>query len=409
MRLSRSTSRPQWLRRSGTLAMLPLLVLPACGGGSETAGPADPPAYDAPVPQLGVNYNGQLQTIQPADLQRSGTRWVRGFVDVFALQSAASLEDDSRLRAYATLRAGGYSTILSLKWDFSQRSFPAPGSSEMNAQLQFLKRLLDRVWMHTDVIVVGNEPFIESRPGDRGGALVAFYAAVARAVRDYGERQSRALPIYVGAFNNLYLSSARTAGVQDLFTFARSEPWIAGVDLHIHHNAIDQLSSALGFAQGNIRADQRILVTEFSLMKHWRSKMGEPIPAAFAAAYGWSESMRNAEYIDAALRSPVPRDEWVAFLSGSYWFENRKHYIRNAFERFRSSDRFFVATYAMRQSFPFDRTFTADTDPWILNGLFANRTVMPDPRNGSNQPNYAWLDDFTAIQAAPAPYPAGSR
>lgn len=46
----------------------------------------------------------------------------------------------------------------------------------------------------------------------------------------------------------------------------------------------------------------------------------------------------------------------------------------------------------------YNQDFTPTTDPWVLNGLFANRTLTPDPVNGLNQPNYAFIEDFISIQ-----------
>jgi hypothetical protein len=60
--------------------------------------------------------------------------------------------------------------------------------------------------------------------------------------------------------------------------------------------------------------------------------------------------------------------------------------------------RFWIATYAIRQSYPLGQDFTPTTDPWVLNGLFANRSVVPDPATGWNQSNYSFIDDFISIQ-----------
>ena len=357
-------------------------------------------------PALGVNYNGQLDRIRYADLERTETTWVRGFVDFFQLYEQPSLwRQDRRLQRYLALESRDYETILNVKWNFRGRDagVPPAGSDRMKNYKQFLRELLAAVWEETSLLVIGNEPFIESKKGERGERLVGFYKEIAQTVRDFRENRgadldNANLPIYVGAFNNLYLEGWQTEATDALFAFARNTEWIAGADLHIHHGHPAQMRAFLDYADARLRSDQRLLVTEFSLVKHWASSTTQTIPDAFAENYGWASDTRVYEYIDYALKHPVPRAEWVDFLSGGDWFENRTRYLRNAYQMFTSYDKFYVAAYAMRQSFPFDRNFTGETPPWVLNGLLANRTVRPDPETGRNQFKYAWIEDFRAVQ-----------
>lgn len=363
---------------------------------------------ESAVPQIGVNYNGQFDMVDFNDLERTKTQWVRGFIDIFQFYpDNKELIHHPRIEKYLALKENGYQTILNVKWDFNKKSFPEPDSREMKEYKKFLKKLLDRVWKSTDIIVAGNEPFIESKKSERGPELVAFYKEIAGEINDYktgkgigdGEGKGiRDVPIYIGAFNNLYLPGWQTQAVEDLLEFTNETPWIAGIDLHIHHGGFLQLSQALDFVENKIRADQKILITEYSLVKHFRSRLKETIPGNFASEYGWSPDTKNFQYIDFALKNQVPRQEWVDFLSSSYWFENRKRYLRNSYQLFKTYDKFYIATYAMRQSFPFNRDFTGNTMPWILNGLYANRTVQADPEIGENQFNYGWIDDFLRIQ-----------
>lgn len=358
-------------------------------------------------PQVGVNYNGLLNFISFEDLERTQTTWVRGFVDFFQFYpDPEKLYSDERIEKYLELNDEGYKTILNIKWNLNNKSFPEPGSKELEDYKKYLKKLLIRVWPKTDIIVAGNEPFIESKRSERDERLVEFYKEIAHAIKDFRDKQGTGhsqreggnfVPIYIGAFNNLYLPRWRNEA-RDLFAFAREESWIAGVDLHIHHGGTPQLRRALRFAANNIRDNQKFLITEYSLMKHFRSKMNETIPVDFAAEYEWDPATKNYEYIDHALKNQVIRPEWVDFLSKSYWFENRTRYLRNSYREFTKFDKFYIATYAMRQSFSFNRDFTANTDPWILNGLYANRTVIPHPDDGRTQFNYAWINDFRRIQ-----------
>lgn len=385
-------------------SLLFIMLFTACEKEQEADPAPDPPEEqeetipEEPAQEVGVNFNGQFDFIDYDNLQRTETSWVRGFIDFFQFyEDPDKLKNDQRLLKYQGLKSKGYKTILNIKWNFHNRSFPAPGSQEMKDYKAFLNLLLNEVWDRTDIIVVGNEPFIESRSAERNTSLVSFYKEMATEVNSYREGKSH-VPIYLGSFDNMYLERKRIEGVQELLVFAEKQPWLAGISLHIHHAALGQASEAMDYVHNKIRDDQKILITEFSLMKHWRFKMEETIPEAFAEQYGRNKSEMNYQYIDYALKNPVPREEWVDFLSNSYWFENRTEYLWNVYQLFKSYEKFHVATYAIRQSYPFNKDFTSKTDPWLLNGLYANRTVRPDPETGLDQFNYALIDRFIAIQ-----------
>src|SRR5687767_9140287 len=55
----------------------------------------------------------------------------------------------------------------------------------------------------------------------------------------------------------------------------------------------------------------------------------------------------------------------------------------------------FLTFYALRQSYPLNIDFTANTDPWVLNGLFMNRSV--ELLNGRSQKSYSFPDQFVQI------------
>lgn len=387
------------------------LVFAGCEAEAELlneTGKADLTVLEEPAQTVGVNFNGQFDMVDLTDLERTNTTWVRGFTDFFQLYpQVEKLHTDQRLAKYLELKKNGYKTILNIKWDFSNKSFPDPESEEMDDYKKYLRKLLGKIWMSTDIIVIGNEPFIESRPAERDQRLVAFYIEIAKEVRDFKKGKGvgngigkgvKQVPIYLGAFNNLYLPGWRTPAVEELLTFTRQEPWIAGIDLHIHHSGTHQLYQTMDYVDNKIREGQKIIITEYSLMKHWKLKMGERIPAEFADRYGRNSQEQNYQYLDHALKTQVSHEEWSDFLASSYWFRNKSRYLWNSYELFKSYDKFHLATYAMRQSYPFNKDFTRNTDPWILNGLYANRTVETDPATGEYQFNHAWIADFLAIQ-----------
>lgn len=372
------------------------------GGNEPSGGEEEPPPsqeVDPPVQEVGINVNGQYNVLNFNNVVRSGTIWVRGFLDFFQLYpEEGNIDNDERIQHYLKLKEQGYRNILNIKWNFSNRSFPSSGSQEMQDYKSYLTKLLDKVWSSTDVIVVGNEPFIESKQSERGNRLVVFYQQIANHVKNYRANTGQNVPIFVGAFNNLYLDGWRTEAVNALMRFARNNDWIAGVDLHIHHANLDQMKDFIDYADLRIRDNQKLLITEFSLKDYFRTKMDQDISSEFASTYNLDSNMKNYEYLDSALKNNVSRQEWVNFLSQSDWFESRKRYLWDAYQIFKGYEKFHIANYALRQSYPFNKDFSANTTPWILNGLFANRTVRPDTDTGQDQRNYAWMEDFTKIQ-----------
>jgi hypothetical protein len=365
---------------------------------------------------LGVNYNGQFNRLDFVDLQRTKTKWVRGFAKFFKLYKGQKndhpIKTKQNIKFYLKLKDRGYKTILNIKWNFHNKDFPSNNSTEMRHYKKFLTKLLDVVWNKTDILVIGNEPFIESKKSERGIQLVQFYERIAKFIKQYEtklfkEKQSdsskkskdyKAIkPIYIGAFNNLYLNSWQTNAVNRLLKFAESSPWIAGIDLHIHHNRLKQLGEALNYVTNRIRDDQKIIITEFSVVKYFKKFMTQTIPSSFANKFGYPARLKNYEYIDKALKKSVSRKEWVSYLRNSSWFESKKKYILNAFNLFKSHEKFSIATYGLRQSYPPNKDFTSNTMPWVLNSIYANRTVQPDSA-GQNQFNYAWIRDFWAAQ-----------
>jgi hypothetical protein len=381
-----------------------LAMVMSCSGNSPNDGPAvnEVASESNYKVSLGVNYNEQFPFVDFNDLERSKTTWVRGFIDFFQMyENPSALHSDERIIKYLSLKPNGYSTILNIKWNFKARaeSFPAEGSVTLKLYLGFLEQLLEKVWLQTDILVIGNEPFIETSAEEKDQRLVDFYKAVAATVKKFREKQSgHFVPVFVGALNNLYDPAWRTEATKSLMEYANGDPGIAGIDLHIHHASMDQMKSALQYAAGQMRENQKILITEFSLMKHWRAQLNNPISESFASQYQLDPAMRNYQYIDLALKNPRQATEWYNYLKASNWFESRKHYLQEAFALMTAEPRFLIATYAIRQSYPYNQDFTPTTDPWILNSLFANRTLIPDPAYGWNQPNYAFIEDFISIQ-----------
>ena len=356
--------------------------------------------------QMGVNLNEQADVADMRDIQDSKTRWVRSFVEVIDLYKAGNINTDAKIAAYNSLKAKGYKTVLSLKFNFLKNGFPAKDGQDWNNYLSFINTLLAKVMPYTDVLVVGNEPFIEAAPATWNEPLNSFYKAACNLVHNYFEQNNINKPIFLGAFDNMYQSAQQTnAGYLNLLTFARTTSYLAGIDLHIHHNTASEMTSALQFAASKIRTDQKMLVTEFSLMKYWRSYNDSAIAPAFlkAAAADPLDSIKlppatvtkNYQYIDYALKNPRPAAEWYAFWANSPYLAAKSSYLCTAYQSFLATGNVYLSFYALRQSYPDNTDFMVSTAPWVLNGLYLNRSVRQV--DGRNQKSYSFLDQFQKI------------
>ncbi|TDD16354.1 hypothetical protein E1294_31575 [Nonomuraea diastatica] len=348
---------------------------------------------------LGGNFNQLLANVHVRELQLGRTDWVRGF---FPMPDAAQgvLASNANIRMIANLDARGYRIILNLKFPYNQSVFPAPDTAEMETVLARVDQVLAEVLDHVDILVIGNEPFIESRPEDRGDPLNVFYETVARHVIAYRAAHCGAgcrTRLYMGALNRLDLPDRQTAATERWMTFVRQTPEIDGVDIHPHVPSPDAVQPFLDYILPRLRAGQTFLVTEFSLVWYWKAHLQDQIPAKFADDYGLSRDSRVWQVILEATHRPFPQEEWDAFLSASPWYESQKSFLGDQMRRFRGTGRLAVATCDYRQGLPMSQNFAADKPPWVLNCVFAPYTVRPWS-DGTTGRGHAWLDDFRALQ-----------
>src|SRR6056297_903019 len=210
-------------------------------------------SVSARAQEVGVNFNGDLDYSDPEALNRIHTTWVRGFLNFFPYYNdPGTLEEDPDLGNFLYLKDQGFKTILNIKYNFSNKAIPALGSDKMANYKAFMQEVSDKIWGHVDVVVVGNEPFIESRQVDRNGPLVDFYQEMCRVVNNY-RLDKQEIPIYFGAFNRLYDVNARSSGVNSMLAFVKGTSWIAGIDLHIHHKEMGQMVSMIEYSRDRIR------------------------------------------------------------------------------------------------------------------------------------------------------------
>lgn len=400
--MQRGPQRPTLSRRRlGALALgAGALGLTGCGaqatsrlGAQNTAaGPA--PAGAAPAAgALGANFNGAPEMVTFDELRATGTDWLRGF---------HTMHDDPGKGAVPLLRTAserGYRTALSLKFQYHDKDLPRPGTPEMDAELRRVDPVLDAAQSWLDVLAVGNEPFLETKPGQQDQRLNEFYEAVARHVIDRLGPQRRTR-LYMGALNHLEKAEDRTPATARWVEFAARTPELDGVDIHPHVADPADVGVYVDYVLSRLRPDQSFLVTEFSLVLLWQDRLKEPISDRYAAASGLQRGTPVWRAIRQAIEHPVPQEQWNLLLSTSPWYENHKHFLREQVQRFRGTGRLALASYGLAHDDAMIDNFGLGKPPWLLNSLFASRTVQPAP-NGLPGQGYAWLDDFRALQQNP--------
>lgn len=350
---------------------------------------------------LGANYNENLTTIDERELGRVDAAWLRGFLDMH-LMGDVDPATDPNVRAILAAKSHGHHVILSLKWNYHKLDFAKPGSPEMEAELARLRRLLPVVLGKVDILVIGNEPFIEAKPDQHDERLNVFYETLANAVIDAWKARGgvdSGTQLYMGAFNRLDLRRNQTPAVDRMLRFIASRPEISGADLHPHLPSFDANRAMLGYVLPRLRPDQHFLATEFSLVWYWREHLQDVVPEAFTAKYGFASGTKVYQVIDAAIQKPMPYAEWKAFLSGEPWYMAQQNFLDEEMALFRGTGRLAVATYGIRQGWNPDRRFTAESEPWILNSVFASRTVAPNA-DGTAHETYPWGAAFRRLQRA---------
>ncbi|WP_245226778.1 hypothetical protein [Streptomyces smyrnaeus] len=354
----------------------------------------------APSGALGANFNEDPRDLRFAQLRELSTSWLRGFLPMPEVGKGAP----GSQRAVATLLDAhnrGYGTVLSLKFPYHKRALPAVGSALMEAELARVDKVARAVLGKVDILVIGNEPFLESRRVDRDGpALNRFYEQLAEHVVAYREKHFPGgcpTRLYMGALNRLDDPAEQTAATRRWLDFVHSTREIEGVDIHPHVDSLDAAQEYLDHVVPHLRSDQKFLATEFSLVHNWRAHMRDRIPPGFARRYGIEPETRVWQLLRRAVDNPFPQEKWDAFLAMSPWFHKNRHYLREQVQRFRDTGKLAVATYGVAQADAMVRDIGPAKQPWLLNSLYATRTVRARQDGGPGRTT-AWFEDFRELQ-----------
>lgn len=343
----------------------------------------------------GVNYNEHPELHDKTTVEDLGSQLVRFFIPMHKVKD--DIRKDSYVEHLLEMHEQGFSTILNLKWDYKTRNFPEPGSRGMNEVLQQLDDLLEVIMGKADILVIGNEPFIESKDDQKNEKLVDFYKAMYQRVVDYrkGHKETAALTrLFTGAFNQLYEKKGRSPGVEKLLRFTRNNPDIDGIDLHPHTSNLKEQKEMVEYATSFLRDDQTFIVTEFSLVHHWTAHSEDTVRCC-----GKLEGSKVFEALDAQMKNPVPIETWTFFLKKMPWYTEYRDFLTEAVNYYKSTGKFTAATYAYNTMLEWDKPLTASQPLWLLNSLKAPPTVKVE--SGERRPdNWPWAEQFRRLTAS---------
>lgn len=395
--------------RRRLLALAPAAVAASlgaagCDAGTGTSGGSTTPSPStrvSPAPATGVlaaNVNQNLDHIDVDQLTAAAASWVRGFLTVTA-GAPSQLASDPGLAKLLSAAKRGYGTVLNLKFQYRHAPLPAPGTPAMRDVLARLDSVLTATMGRVDALVVGNEPFFETRPADRASPRInRFYEALAGHVVGYRRRHGATrTKIYLGALTSLDDPAGRTPRARRFVTFAHRTEGIAGIDIHPHVAAADDVARYLDYVVPALRADQRFLVTEFSLVLLWKQHLRDPVDAGWARRHKVAAGTPVWRAIADTIRHPVDETTWTDLLRSSPWFADNRTFLGDQLSRFRRTGKLAVAAYGISQDLPMTRHFGPDSHPWLLNTVFCPETCTPE-RNGLPGRNLTWYEQFRAAQ-----------
>jgi hypothetical protein len=398
------------LAGGATLAVLGAAGCDSDGGGEPGPSPSSSPTSPSPsghpvtappaTGALAANVNQDLDRISFDQLAAVSGTWVRGFYPMTNADhgSVATQTGPAKL---LTASARGYGTVLNLKFQYAGAPIPVPGTAAMRTAFARLDKVLAATMNKIDIVAIGNEPFLETRAADsRSPRINAFYEALALRAAQYRQRRFGSgcrTRLYMGALTHLDDPTARTDQTRRWMTFTAKTRSIAGVDIHPHVADASGAQKYLDYVLPWLRADQRFLATEFSLVQLWKAHLGDPVDPHFAAAHGLRTGTPVWQVVKDTGPHPLDEATWNAFLLSNSWYAANRNYLAEQMERFRGSGKLAVAAYGITQDQSAVRDFGPKSHPWIFNSLFCPYTCRPAP-SGLPAQNTTWCPEFRAAQ-----------
>ena len=350
-----------------------------------------------PAGVVAANMNQDLDVVDFAELQAVSATWIRGF---YPMQQAdqGDVAAQPGMRKLTSAIQNGYGTVLNLKFDYEQ-GLPDAGSSEMNVAFERLDKVLAVVMGKVDIVVIGNEPFFEC--GQKTGNLNAFYEAVAQHAIDYRKQHpgpAGKTEIYMGALTDLENPKKSDIPlINRWLDYVKGNPDIAGTDCHPHVASMSDCQRYLDYIIPRIRADQKFLATEFSLVKLFKQHLSDPAPSAFTSKYHRPAGTLVWQVVGDAIAHPFAQQEWNDFLLSCTWFSNNRNIMAEMALAFRHTGQLAVAGYGITQDEGAVKDWSAGKTPWVFNGIFCPY-VTQKRADGLPGRNVTWADEFRALQ-----------
>jgi hypothetical protein len=346
---------------------------------------------------LGANFNGDPAKVTFAELENVSASWLRGF---FNMRDAdkGSIAGKPQIKMLLDARERGLGTALSLKFQYNEHPIPTPGSDAWKTAFARLEKVLPVVMNKVDILVVGNEPFLEARESDRDRRLNKFYEELAQHVIAYREKHSATRTrLYMGALNHIDWKGGKTPATERWMKFVKRTKDLDGVDIHPHVSSLSGAKEYIDYVLPLMRPEQKFLATEFSLVLLWADHMEDPVAADFAEKYPKTKGMQVWEVLRLSTRKHFTQEQWSDFFAMTPWLRENKTYLKDQVEMFRKTKRLALASYGVSQEKAMTVNVTADKKPWMLNSLFCPYTVE-DGQAGLPGRNTTWIGQFRALQ-----------
>lgn len=346
---------------------------------------------------LGANFNGDPAKVTFDQLKDISATWLRGF---FPMDGAdkGSIAEKPQIKMLLDAKERGLSTALSLKFQYKGTAIPTPGSEAWKQAFARLDKVLPAVMNKVDILVIGNEPFLEAPEKQRDRRLNKFYEKLAEHVIAYRDKQSAtSTRLYMGALNHIDWKNGKTGATKRWMEFVKKTKAIDGVDIHPHVTSLSGAKEYIEYVLPRMREDQTFLATEFSLVLFWEDHMDDPVAPAFAKEYPETKGMQVWEVLRLATHKRFSQKQWNDFLAMSPWFKQNSDYLQKQVEMFRDTKRLALASYGVSQDEAMSEGITVEKKPWMLNSLFCPYTVE-DGKDGLPGRNTTWIEQFRALQ-----------
>lgn len=415
------------------VACLSLLAAAGCSpqdfepGAAQTGQTNQNLSMSAIVMSLGANYNEASGNARTAQLDRMGITWARGIIDMVEIYSAcqpdftaacvAAQNDVVKFNQLKTVH--GRKTVLNLRFSFREagQAPPAEFTPRWDNYVTLLPAVLAQVMPNTNILVAGNEPFIETAPED-WDLLIPFYVKMATRANTFklnqGYTGGNNVPLLVGAFDNIDEGSNATNPTRvEFLRWARDTQFISGADFHAHVSTITEFEEGLDWMTAGLRnaehalGQQFVITTEFSMKDGFWNQNGSPnnmelaLNAAFKSAWSGPAPKfpatinTNAQYINYALNNPRPVAEWNDWNVKTPFLSGRKQFLCNAWLLLKARPKFKLAFFEITQG-NFS-SYVASSPPWLLSSALTDLTTV----NTGGEPSARWgyYKDFTDITA----------